>query len=136
MTFRFRSIWVNLLAAMAIASVAVGPSPSAAAAEMSARSKRDRAHQEANHPARPDSSKSRPSDSSKSDGARDPYSFVAPTSAKPADMQGGAPVFGVVPIIGAIVPTTDQSLLDDTHALIAVCPLHCLPHLPNAPPLA
>lgn len=137
MSFRLRPCFAHALVALAIASIAVGPSPAAAAAEMSARSKRDREsrpkEKSADKSPQNTTSKSGDHTSEAEDAAA---SFVAPTSAKPADMQGGSPIPGSLPAECNVLSPATNSLVVPSGVIISIWQPHRLPHQPNAPPRA
>ncbi len=118
----------HVLGVLAIASIAAGPSPAAAAAEMTARVKRDRAADQS----------SNPSDKSSNENAASDVvaSFVAPASAKPAD------VHNVGPALGALYPCRTTSAastwfeIDSSESFRLPRQTKRLPNQPNAPPRA
>lgn len=139
MRIRIYPFLVNALAAVAIASIAVGPSPSAAAAEMTARHKRDQSTRLANPtPVDGQTPASQGNDESNDapEAADGIASFVAPASAKPADMQGGSPTIGHLPPHWALVPTLRGSSIESVDVPDSNRGLHRPPHQPNAPPRA
>lgn len=119
---------VHVIGVLAIASIAAGPSPAAAAAEMTARVKRDRAA---------DQSSSACDESSTENAASDVVeSFVAPASAKPAD------VHNVGPALGTLYPCRTTSAaspwfeIDSSESFRLPRQAKRLPNQPNAPPRA
>lgn len=131
-----RYILVHTLAALAIASIAVGPSPSAAEAEMTARVKRDRAVRHA------DSAPVDSQDAPESDSGGKPIrasddiaSFVAPASAKPADMQGGTPTIASHASNWNDAPADGRSIVVGSQNHPSKRQIERLPYQPNAPPI-
>ena len=130
MSFALRPSLAFVLGALAIASIAAGPSPSAAAAELTARVKRDRATQQSPESQNPVSEP----DSAQTKDTIAP--FVAPASAKPAELHGTGPSFiALLPCVLDADPAYDTSPIESDDSTLGI-QSHRSPHQPNAPPQA
>lgn len=130
MSSALRPSLAYVLGALAIASIAAGPSPSAAAAELTARVKRDRATQQSTDSQAPESAP----DQAQTKDTIAP--FVAPTSAKPAEVHGTGPSFiALLPCVLDADPAYGKSPIESDDSTIRL-QSHRFPHQPNAPPQA
>jgi len=126
-----------MLATLAIASIAMGPSPSAAVADMAARGRRDRADR-IEHVSRTDDG-TRSTDSKSDDqpvrADEGGASFIAPASAKPAEVQGGSPTLtSPTPLWLSTAPIHSHVAAQD-ESIVPSQQFKHTSHQPNAPPI-